>query len=204
LGRIPPASFPYRGPARFEKGPNGGTVFHFDGDFFLPFAGFTFPSPDFVPAHAFVAGDDSELNPVLRFEAIHTASPGASGPGVEVGSRTNVLAGTGERFSYSYSIACNDPGQGGSFEYTNAAEGGTFRMESLASVHCLNSADSVLPPGDFDTITFSGFGTWSEDDELHLATVQILTALGKEYVTIQVDGGFLSNVDTPPVEEPQP
>ena len=49
-GRIAPGSFPYRGPASFENGPNGEMVFRYQGDSFLPFEGFIWPSPDFTTA----------------------------------------------------------------------------------------------------------------------------------------------------------
>jgi hypothetical protein len=111
-----------------------------------------------------------------------------------------------EIFSYSYSIPCDAKGKNGSLEYTNNAtgdNGGTFRMENLASVACLNSLTSRQSPGNYDTVTFAGYGTWSTDDDRHLATVQISVAPDAPYVAIQIDGN-LSNVNLKPPLTPAP
>ena len=61
-----------------------------------------------------------------------------------------------------------------------------------------NSRDSAAAAGDADSITFGGFGTWSEDDDLHQVSVHISTAEHEPYVAIQVDGSTTSNVNTKP------
>ena len=50
------------------------------------------------------------------------------------------------------------------------------------------------------SLTFSGLGTWSGDAtrQLHVASVQISTSGERPYVTILIDGGVTSNVDTKP------
>jgi hypothetical protein len=127
---------------------------------------------------------------------------------VKSGSNTGAVSSINDRFSYSYSIPCNPAGLPFSFEYTNnnATNGGTFKMTSLANVHCTNSRTSQLPPGDYDTVSFSGFGSWSADkaNGLHLATVQISTSKDFPYVSIMVDGGLVSNANIKPAVAPLP
>ena len=94
-------------------------------------------------------------------------------------------------------------GANGAFEYTNTSttsRRGTFVMENLAAVDCLNQRGTDPAPGTFDTVVFSGFGRWSEDDDRHLATVQVAPG----YVSILIDAGLLSNASTPPAELPLP
>ena len=108
------------------------------------------------------------------------------------GSGANIVSTFNETFSYSYSIPCDAKGKATSFEYTNTAageNGGTFKMENLASVMCLNSLTSRQPRGNYDTVVFTGYG--------RLATVQISVAPDAPYVGIQIDG-TLSNVDLKP------
>jgi hypothetical protein len=50
-------------------------------------------------------------------------------------------------------------------------------------------------------LIFTGFGTWSKDSDRHLATVQISVAPDAPYVSILIDGGSLSNVDTKPLPD---
>jgi hypothetical protein len=203
-GRIPPQSFQLGGPASFNKGPNGEWIFRHNAIELRPFDTFLFPSPDLNPATAMVAGPGSLLTPFYRMQAaLPTDTPGSQ---VISGSQSNVLGSFGDRFSYNYSIPCEPAGKPSSFEYTNTnpTKGGTFRMEGLASVACINSRTSNQPRGAYDTVTFSGFGTWSKDDERHIATVQISIAPDAPYVTILIDGGTVSNVNTKPVEHPVP
>ena len=54
-----------------------------------------------------------------------------------------------------------------------------------------------------DTVTFTGFGIWSKDNNPHLATVQISVAPDAPFVAIQIDGN-LSNVDLKPATIPVP
>lgn len=196
-GRIAPSSFYFRGPAAFEKDSHGQTIFRFNGEVRVDFTGFRFPSPDFVKANSFVAGEGSVLDPFLRIQAMLPTPPTSY---VFRGSGATE-ASTGDRFSYSYDIPCDAVGRGASFEYTNQnpAEGGTFRMYSLASVSCTNSRDSQAAGGEYDTLTFTGFGSWSKDAEPHLATVQISRSATQPYVSIIIDGGLVSNVNTKPL-----
>lgn len=208
-GRLEPASFRLRGPALFEKGVNGQTVFRFQGEAVLPFAGFHFPTPELKPEQSYLAGPSAELHLFVRLQATDsTARPSTDSTAkpnvVKAGGQDNVMSSIGDRFSYFYSIPCAGASGLPSFEYTNHALGATFRLRRLASATCSNSRTSTVPLGDFDTITFSGFGSWSKDSDLHLATVQISTSPVVPYVGIQIDGGFLSNVNTKPAEKPVP
>ena len=77
-------------------------------------------------------------------------------------------------------------------------------MKSLAAVHCINSRTSQAAPGDFDTVQFTGFGSWTGDSQPHIATVQISTAPDFPYVQILIDGGTTSQADMRPAESPLP
>ncbi|MEJ2081685.1 MAG: hypothetical protein P8Y94_05800 [Acidobacteriota bacterium] len=203
-GRIPIASFDLRGPARFQKGPNNEILFRYDSSAVLPFTGFTWPDPDYSnPAASFTLGPGSEATPFFRMQgALPTDSPAT----VMSGSEGDVLSSFGDRFSYSYLVSCDPAGADASFQYTNfnPTNGGTFTMENLVSASCTNSRTADVAPGEYDTVSFTGFGTWSEDEDPHVATVQVSTNPAAPYVSILVDGGTLSNVNTKPAEAPLP
>ncbi|MGI8784518.1 MAG: hypothetical protein ACR2L2_12805 [Acidobacteriota bacterium] len=188
-GRIPPASFSFRGPAYFERGAAGQLLFRFDGEVRLPFAGFRFPSPDFVKAHSWIAGPGSVLDPFLQIAA---SQPIMRSPSVASGSG-NAVATNGDVFSYRYSVPCSGPGVA-TFEYSNPdpVSGGSFKMRRLASVRCFSATGAAEP----DTLSFTGYGDWSGDDELHVVTVQITSSPAPFYISIQIDGGTVSNVNT--------
>ena len=200
--RIPKNTFAFRGPASFEQGVSGQLVFRYDGMLHLPFPeGFKFPAPDLT--NAFIIGPNSALDPFVRFQAM-------SVPGwpriAKSGGAARVAASSGDEFSYSYDV----PARTGhaSFEYTNHTKEATFRMQGLLWVGCLNSRTSAAAPGDYDTITFSGYGTWSKDASAapHVASVQVSTSARFPYVSILIDGGITSNVNTKPanVEDTRP
>jgi hypothetical protein len=206
-GRIPPQSFFLKGPAFFQTAVNGQKMFRMDATEYRPFEGFVFPgnNTDYTDlSHQFTAGPGSLLTPFWKLQA---ALPTDTPTGVMTGGQSNIRSSFNEMFSYSYSIPCDAAGKTGSFEYTNFAagtNGGTFRMENLGSVTCLNSLTSKLPRGSYDTVIFTGFGTWSKDDGPHLANVSISVAPDAPFVGIQLDGGTLSNVDTKPIDKPVP
>jgi hypothetical protein len=193
-GRIEPNSFYFEGPTLFEQDQRGQLIFRFDGITVLPFDTFRFPSPDHVKANSFIAGPGSILEPFLRIQAMHepeSTNAVMSGSGSAVSS-------TGVPFSYSYQVPCDGEGTA-QFEYTNSGpDGGTFQAHTLGSVSCFNSRFSEKPIGDYDTVSFTAFGDWDNDDELHAATVQFSTSPDEPYISIIIDGGFLSNVNTKP------
>lgn len=202
-GRIAADSFSFSGPASFEAGRNKETVFRFNGNVFIPFETFRFPSPDFIKANSFIAGPGSELEPFLRIQAMHV--PTEVEPDDVLSDSGSVLASTGDQFSFNYSIPCDPKGRSFFFEYQNqsgppetAELRGTFRMESLVAVSCTNSRTSTLPPGQFDTVSFTGFGSWSDDDLPHVVTAQFSQSEESPYISILIDGGFTSNVNTKP------
>jgi hypothetical protein len=202
ITRIPLGTFRHIGPAVFERGPDGGNVFRFNGNEILTFDTLQFPSPDYDnPNRAFTAGPGSDLNPFMRFQGMQAVDQPTT---VKAGSANNVLSSFDHRFNYSYSIPCDPVGRAFSFEYTNQAQSGTFRMENLAAVSCVNSRGSNRPRGDADIVQFTGYGTWSKDSDLHTANVQVSTAPGEEYVSIQIDGGLISKAHTKPRFDPIP
>lgn len=225
-GRISPDAFPVRALqplpgepttnyALFEKGVNGQLLFRFSGQHKRSFFTFRFPSPDLKKANSFLANSPfATLDLFLRIQAVQTVDT----PRVRLtGGATNVTSSLGDRFSYSYSFPCNPSGESFSFQYTNfnsGKSGGTFTMKRLAAVRCINSRTSTLPPGDYDTVSFSGFGTWSKDDPDHaprFATGQISISLDVPYVGVIVfqnpdenDNVVLSSANTRPAEKPVP
>ena len=87
-------------------------------------------------------------------------------------------------------------------------------MKRLAAVNCLNSRSSARPLGDYDTISFSDFGTWSKnaaDSPPRFATIPISTATNEPYAAIMVfqnpddeQNVALSNANTRPALKPLP
>jgi hypothetical protein len=192
--RTPKSSFYFRGPAAFERDASGQTVFGFSGTVRVPYPeGFRFPQPDLQST--FEAGPGSALDPYFYMQAMDGIAPGAGG---KSGGERGVVASNGQRFSYSFAIPGYAAGQPASFEYVNETTGGTFRMGSLAWVSFSN-AHRNCGPDECDVITFTGIGLWSQDTQRpHLATVQISTAPDLPYVSILIDGGLVSNVNTKP------
>ncbi|MEZ5400181.1 MAG: hypothetical protein R2729_10975 [Bryobacteraceae bacterium] len=191
--------------ALFEKAPGGGVTFRFSGEHVRSFAGFLFPSPDYRPENAFVAGPRAELNLFARIRA--TSTPDAAA-GVLRGAASQVRSSLGDAVSYSYAIPCDGASARPEFEYTNGNSGkpgGTFRLTRLASVSCGASGE---------TLTFSAFGLWSKDPPAalpRLATVQISTAADAPYYTIFVyqqpdanDNVILSSANDKPAAKPLP
>lgn len=202
-GRIPSDTFRYQGPASFERGPNGSLVFRYNGEVFLDFSSFLWPTPDYNPTRGFRAGPGSVLDPFLKFQA----TTGGQKPLVVKSGEINERSSFGDQVRLRYSIPCDVSNKVFSFDYTNSANaprGGTFRMETLASVTCTNARGSTARPGDADIVTFSGFGSWSKDSAKHLATVQISTAANSKFWIVQIDGGLVSNADTILLEETIP
>jgi hypothetical protein len=63
------------------------------------------------------------------------------------------------------------------------------------------NANRDARPGECDCVTFTGIGLWTKDlGGPHMCTVQISTAPDGQYVSIQIDGGLVSNVNTKPKE----
>jgi hypothetical protein len=194
--RTPRSSFYFRGPACFERGVNGQLIYRFNGAVHIPYPeGFLFPAPDLATGYA--AGPNSALDPFLRLQAMNGGEFSGTG---KRGSADSVIASNGNRFSYGYAIP-STPQQGKAvFEYTNHTQGGTFCMLVLAWASFTHSRGRPDPAGEADTVTFTGYGTWSKDlgKRLHVATVQVSTSRDFPYVSIQIDGGMVSNVNTKP------
>ena len=196
----PSAAFNYQGPGRFERGANGQLVLRWNGSVYIPYpAGFKFPSPGPGGRPPYVIAADSRLDPFRRMRAVGRA-PAAAG-GVMRGRRDRVVSSTDRVFSYRYDLP-RDPRRAGAarFEYTDHARGGTFRLTALSWIDFSHSLGSTAPAGRGDTVTFTGFGTWSADsgDALHFVSAQISDAPHAPYVGIQIDGGVTSNADTKP------
>jgi hypothetical protein len=125
---------------------------------------------------------------------------GAPGRGTFKGGEERVASSIGREFSYKYSLPLDPTQPGARFEYTNHTEGGTFTLTALTWFSPTYSRGSNAAPGDTDTVTFGGFGRWSQDPDLHQVSVHISKADGAHYVGIQVDGGVTSNVNTKPAD----
>jgi hypothetical protein len=190
--RTPRTSFLFRGPAALDWLPSGHLVFRLRAGVRVPYpAGFAFPAPDL--SSAITVGDDSVLDPYLWVRA---ATDLARVAPISL-RRTHLRSSTGEEFSYT--VATAEADQPLTFEYTNHAQQGTFRSETIT---WLGYAPMVSAHGETNVLTFTGFGRWSKDPtaRAHQVSAQIVTG-AEEYVSIQIDAGLVSNVNTRPAEE---
>jgi hypothetical protein len=70
--------------------------------------------------------------------------------------------------SARYAEKCGRNSRAHRRSYTNNnsdASGGTFVLNHVAAVNCVNSKVSTVAPGRYDSITISGFGSWSKDPQ---------------------------------------
>jgi hypothetical protein len=193
--RTPKDTFRFRGAASFEAAGEGLTVFRYRGDLHIPFPeGFYFPASDLT--NTITIGPNSALDPFLSFQAVHQPETAVLR---KHGGSKQTTASNGSDFSYRYDIT-SGPGKS-SFEFTDITKGGTFRLLSLTWVDFINTLTADIAEGDFDTIIFSGFGTWSEDAAggPHIATVHVCSSPTRPYVSILIDGGTTKNLNTRPV-----
>jgi hypothetical protein len=193
--RTPKSSFYFRGPAAFERDASGQTIFNFNASVRVPYPeGFGFPQPDLTST--FVVGGGSNLDPFIYIQAMEGQAPPPAG---KSGGAQTVVASNGQRFSYDYAIPGSPAGKPASFEYVNETTGGAFTMTSLVWVSFLNAKRTARDGGDCDAVSFTGLGMWNQGEPVpHIATVQISTAPDMPYVSILIDGGTLSNVNTKP------
>lgn len=197
--RTPRSSFFFLGPAVLERDANGQLIYRFNGTVHIPYPeGYRFPAPDLTTAYR--AGPNSALDPFLRLQAMHG---GRRPPGGMRGGANEVIASNGNSFSYSFKIPDESFKERAVFEYVNHSQGGTFRMSGLAWESFTHSRTCTNKSRPADTVTFTGFGTWSKDPkaELHVCAVQVSTSREAPYVSIQIDGGLVSNVNTKPVND---
>lgn len=193
--RTPKDSFFFRGPAVLTNGAGRQRVFRFRGIVHLPYpAGFLFPRPDF--ATPLIAGPDSALDPYLWFHAVENPSP----RGEIQGEGKYIRSSTGDDISYRYQISSDGRSF---FEYENHTQEGKFHLHSLIWVDFCDSGTSPERVGNFDTVTFSGFGVWMKDgvETLQQVAAQFSASAEKPYVAIQVASGDISNVNTKPRNE---
>ena len=198
---VAPASQRFRGPASFESDSHGQLIFRFNGEIVLPVPFAVFPRPDLISGYPVGAG--SKLDLFLRMQGMSQSRPPTA---VKSGSADNVVSSVGTRFSYKYSIPCDPAGKNFEFEFTSqdAKNGGTFKMQRLASVACMNSRTSLAGVGDADGISFTGFGSWSKDSALHVATVHISAAPDAPFISVLVDGGQIIDLNTKPADPTLP
>jgi hypothetical protein len=201
---ISPASEPFQGPLHFDVGPNGEIVEHFAGEIHISFVGFAFPAPSLTTGYVTQPG--SMLDLFYHHQAMHTVDTASA---TKSGSGQNITSSIGDVFSYNYTIPCNPVGSNGAFTYTNnnasgKASAGSFTLKSLSSVSCINSLTSEAQPGDYDTIQFAGYGSWSADSNPHLVNAQISTSPNYPIVHIMIDAGTTSIADTKPADNPPP
>jgi hypothetical protein len=197
--RTPQASFCFRGPAFFEKGPHGEELYRFISNLLIDYpVGYKFPAPDLSTTFEVRPGKRSILDPFLWFQGMHEEDT----PDYFMeGGQENVRSSKGDFFSFRYAVGSDPQKHVPLFEYTNHDQDGVFRLDSLAWVNFTNSKKSKARKGHYDTLTFTAYGTWSKggsDLKGRLASVQVATAKDAPYVSIQIDGGFISNVNLKP------
>jgi hypothetical protein len=198
--RTPKASWYMRGPAAFERDASGQTVFSFSGTVRVPYPeGYGFPKPDLQSVYT--VGPNSVLDPYIYIQAMDGI---VAPPHGKSGAAADVVASNGQKFSYQYSIPADLSSQPAAFEYVNETTGGAFRMGSLVWVGFSNS-NRPCQDGECHSVTFTGIGMWNQDPTRpHIATVQVSTAPEYPYVSIIIDGGFTSNVNTKPAKAVMP
>ena len=111
-----------------------------------------------------------------------------------------VSPSTGERFSLRYVIPGDPNTHPATFVYENYTQKALFRLHSLTWVGFSNSLLSQEPAGQYDTVTFTGFGVWHKDgvERVEQAAVQISTAGHAPYIGVQIGSGYVTNADTKP------
>jgi hypothetical protein len=194
--RTPKSSFFFRGPANFERDASGQTVFNFNGIVRVPYPeGYGFPQPDLKSIY--IVGPGSNLDPFVYIQAMDGQ---AAPPEGKSGNAQHVAASNGQQFSYRYSIPGSPAGKPAAFEYMNETIGASFKMTTLVWVSFLNAKRTARGGAEPDAVSFTGIGVWSQDAQPvpHVATVQISTAADLPYVSIIIDSGTLSNVNTKP------
>jgi hypothetical protein len=151
--------------AFFEKEPNGQTMFRANTFHHRTFATYCYPQPSLIPNQCWISPAGGNLNIFGKLQAAHLPDPANPGSAV-VGDNKTFVSSLGDTFGYNFSVPCNATGSSFSFVYTNnnsGPSGGTFTMNHLASVSCTNSKVSTAPPGQYDQVAITGFGTWSKD-----------------------------------------
>jgi hypothetical protein len=195
--RTPKSSFQFRGKAQFSRGKDGHLRFEMNSAVYIPYPeGFLFPLPDL--ASGLVIGTDSSLDPYLQIEAVCTQRIPHT---ITAGGEYHVRSTRNDDFSYKFAIPSNPSADNpGVFEFTNHSDNdGKFTSRLISSVAFLN-ADSRSNGTTPDVVNFTVLGSWSHDatGRDHVATVEISRAPGYQYVSIQIDGGRISNVNTQP------
>lgn len=195
--RTPKSSFQFRGKAQFSRGQDDHLRFNMNAAVYIPYPeGFLFPLPDL--ASGLVIGTDSSLDPYLQIEAVCTQRIPHT---MTAGGEYHVRSTRNDDFSYKFAIPSNPSADNpGVFEYTNHSDNdGKFTSRLISSVAFLN-ADSRSNGATPNVVNFTVLGSWSHDagGGDHVATVEISRAPGYQYVSIQIDGGRVSNVNTQP------
>ena len=191
--RTPKSTFAFRGDASLEE-VNGQLMFRYHGKLHIPFPeGFRFPQPDLE--NHILMGPDSALDPFLRWQAMSCADGTCAAAS---GAAQHVVGSTGDDFSYSYAISNGDGPS--TFEFVNHTKNATFKMKGLLWAGSFNSRTATPGPGEADTMSFAGVGSWSPDpgNDTHIATVQVSTSSRFPYVTIMIDGNRTGSVNNKP------
>jgi hypothetical protein len=189
--RTPKASFFFRGPALFKKGPTG-QVFSFFGQVHIPYDAsppLLFPDPNLATGFPVTGG--GSLDPYLWFWALRCP---AAPDFVAIDNGDQAVSSRGEVFSYRFVLPGNPSETQPLFEYENFTQQGMFRMHSLAWVDFANSEGGE----GIDTVTFCGFGIWSKNgvEEVTQVSGQFYESANAFYAGIQIGpGGEISNVN---------
>jgi len=190
--RTPKDSFFFRGAAVLERDAGHSLLFRQQAIVRVPYpAGFGFPAPDLTSA--ITVGADSVLDPYLWLHAITDRTEPAA-----ITISRDLESSTGEGFSFRLELLDGEA-QPLRFQYSNHAQQGSFRLETVSwfGRACLSTE-----AGETDVFTFAGFGRWSKDPTQRAHQVAAQIAVGAEhYVSIQIDSGLVSNVNTRPVDE---
>ncbi len=210
------ASLTYRGRARLEAKSGGDLYFLLDpsfhgfNEFFSGDAGpletsegqGQHPSLHLEPGGIFPAPHGTSGYPVrnesrLDFGLRLTAGRGLRAPSGKLSGEERLLSSTRRLFSYRYMLStrASDPAI---FELTDHSLGGTFVLKHLAHI-VFGSSPSSRARRTPDTVTFTGFGTWSLDPEsgpTHRISAHLCRSRHSPFIAIAIDEGQTSSICT--------
>jgi hypothetical protein len=192
--RTPKESFRFRGPAGFKRDRRGTLCYRFEGKLDIPYpAGFLFPNSNL--STGIVIGPDSALDPFMEIVAVHAAQDERAHSS---GGAEGVVASTGTRFSYEYFVARDGRDCRVRFRYNDHSQNSQFIMHSGGVTAVTFDQSNSDGRNEQNMLTFAGFGilTAAASRSLRFANVQISTGSKPQYITIMIDGGRISNVNT--------
>ena len=196
----------YRGSARLETQSGGDVHFFFDpplnrDDSFLGASeentGLHLRPSSLFPAPHGTSGYPVRTHSRFDFNLRLAAGRGLQAPSGKLSGEERLLSSTRRLFSYRYMLStrATDPA---TFELIDHTLGGTFVLKHLVHI-VFGSSPSSRARRTPDTVTFSGFGTWSLDPEsgpTHRISAHLCRSRHSPFIAIAIDEGSTSSIST--------